>query len=186
MYQSDYIYFYAGDNGGNFPTYATSVYIDVSSPEIYNVGPTSGTYQIDRNITVWWDTNDISSNADMKVSIKRDSYTGTIENYSYRVLTWGTPNDGIQSFAIPNNITPASDWRVWVVDSNNTADATHANGTITITESTNPEVYNVRPTSGTYQIGGNITAQWNTTDIPSSANMKVSIKRDSYTGTTEK
>ncbi|MCP4221345.1 MAG: hypothetical protein GY765_42360 [bacterium] len=156
-----------------------------SNPNIYNVRPNYGTYRKSNSLSVSWSTTDISSSAYMRVSIKRDSYTGSSQNYSYRQLTSSTRNDGSQSFTIPTNITAASDWRVWVADVNGAATATAATGTITINEDTNPTISNVRPNYGTYRKSNSLSVSWSTSDISSSAYMIVSIKRDSYTGSSQ-
>ncbi|MDM8525038.1 DUF4114 domain-containing protein [Desulfococcaceae bacterium HSG8] len=104
----------------------------VENPEIYNVGPSSGTYKIGDHIRITWNTKDIPSDADMKISIKRDSYRQPYENADYKVLTRSAKNTGSVTLSIQDGINPASDWRVWMADIAGQAEAARASGTISI------------------------------------------------------
>lgn len=126
------------ESGAVSSTVERTIMIEESS--VYNVSPTSGTYEKGQQLQVRWSTKGISSSTRMKVSIKRDSFNGQNEDYYDLTKGGSTPNVGSAFLDIPTGINDASDWRVYVGVKDNQNLYGAAQGVITIVKRPEPPI----------------------------------------------
>jgi hypothetical protein len=116
---------------------------------IWDVRPSAATFVIPGAITVTW--RRALAEGTVKISLKRDSYTGSSEGPNFKRLTSATNNDGSETFSLPATLTPASDWRVWIAFQDaDPADVVSAASPITLmaADTTPPSVSITAPASG--------------------------------------
>ena len=89
----------------------------VSQGAVSFVNVSASTIAIGAQFNVAWNCNAAASDP-MTISLKRTSYSGSVQNADYVVLTGNNSNTGSANFTVPSGINPASDWRVYVRHNN--------------------------------------------------------------------
>lgn len=163
----------------------TSVAVDpclsINNQSFTRVQPNGGTYFIGQTMTIWWETCNILSNDLVKVSIETSPSGGGTS----LTLLEGTPNDGKEIVSLVDNITAGIYW-IKVSSVSDTSVNIISDSSFTIEEAEGTPLITVLSPNGGEVIssGSPITISWSSVNVPSNANVRISLSREISGGVT--
>lgn len=153
-------------------TSAVDPCLNIVEPTItYEELYTGATYFPGDNFGTHWDTCNISTETQMRVTLE----TSTTGSSDSTVLTTGTVNDGYEFFTLPENLPEDTYW-VKVAGGGTEA---YSQKSITVLDQDAPRITIISPNGGeVFSKDEEIEVVWETEGVPSDAPIRISLMRE--------